>query len=136
MGRYRIRRKEEAEVSTESLNDIMFFLMLFFLIVSTLVNPNVIKLMLPNSKSSASQAKQPVTVSINKDKIIFVNKEQVNIEELEGRLQKETSLKDNPTVVLRIDQSLTIQDLVNVMQIGNQLKLKMVLATSQNSIKG
>jgi biopolymer transport protein ExbD len=129
MSRYRNRHKEGAEVSTESLNDIMFFLMLFFLIVSTLVNPNVIKLMLPNSKSSSSQAKQPVILSINKDKIIFVNNQQVNIENLKAKLSEVLNLKDNPTVVLRIDQTMTVQDLVNVMQIGNELKIKMVLAT-------
>ena len=129
MSRYRNRHKEGAEVSTESLNDIMFFLMLFFLIVSTLVNPNVIKLMLPNSKSNSSMAKQPVILSINKDKIIFVNNQQVNIEGLKSKLSEVLNLKDNPTVVLRIDQTLSIQDLVNVMQIGNELKIKMVLAT-------
>lgn len=129
MSRFRNRHKEGAEVSTESLNDIMFFLMLFFLIVSTLVNPNVIKLMLPNSKSNSSQAKQPTILSINKDKLIFVNNQQVNIENLKTKLAEVLNLKENPTVVLRIDQSLTVQDLVNVMQIGNELKIKMVLAT-------
>lgn len=129
MSRYKKRHKEGAEVSTESLNDIMFFLMLFFLIVSTLVNPNVIKLMLPNSKSNSSMAKQPIILSINKDKIIFVNNQQVNIEDLKSKLGEVLNLKENPTVVLRIDQTLTVQDLVNVMQIGNELKIKMVLAT-------
>ena len=127
MSKYRNRRKEEAEVSTESLNDIMFFLMLFFLIVSTLVNPHVIKLSLPNAKSSASQAKQPIVVSINKEKLIFVNNKQVGIESLESTLKNEASIKELPTIVLRFDQSLTVQDLVNVMDIGNKLKLKMVL---------
>jgi biopolymer transport protein ExbD len=136
MSRYRMRKKEEAEVATESLNDIMFFLMLFFLIVSTLVNPNVIKLMLPNSKSSASMAKQPITLTITKDKLIFLNSEKTSIliENLEERLQNLAELKENPTIVLRIDQNLSIQDLVNVLQIGNQLKVKMVLAT-ENSKK-
>lgn len=136
MSRYRIRKKEEAEVATESLNDIMFFLMLFFLIVSTLVNPNVIKLMLPNSKSSASMAKQPITLTITKDKLIFLNSEKTSIliENLEERLKNLAELKENPTIVLRIDQSLSIQDLVNVLQIGNELKVKMVLAT-ENSKK-
>ncbi len=136
MSRYRIRKKEEAEVATESLNDIMFFLMLFFLIVSTLVNPNVIKLMLPNSKSSSSMAKQPITLTITKDKLIFLNSEKTSIliENLEERLQNLAGLKENPTIVLRIDQNLSIQDLVNVLQIGNQLKVKMVLAT-ENSKK-
>lgn len=129
MSRYRRRQKEGAEVSTESLNDIMFFLMLFFLIVSTLVNPNVIKLALPNSKSSSSMAKQPIILSVDKDKLIFVNKQQVNIENLKSKLVQLIGDKENPTVVLRLDQSLSVQDLVNIMQIGNELKIKMVLAT-------
>lgn len=133
MSKYRNRRKEEAEVSTESLNDIMFFLMLFFLIVSTLVNPHVIKLSLPNAKSSASQAKQPIVVSINKEKLIFVNNKQVGIESLESTLKNEASIKELPTIVLRFDQSLTVQDLVNVMDIGNKLKLKMVLHINHKS---
>ena len=130
MSRYRRRHKEGAEVSTESLNDIMFFLMLFFLIVSTLVNPNVIRLSLPNSKSNSSLAKQPIILSVDKDKVIFVNKQQVNIEDLKSKLSSLMSNKENPTIVLRLDQSLTVQDLVNIMQIGNELKIKMVLATA------
>jgi biopolymer transport protein ExbD len=133
MSRYRLRKKEEAEVATESLNDIMFFLMLFFLIVSTLVNPNVIKLSLPNSKSSSSMAKQPITLTITQDKLIFLNseKQSIAVENLENRLLQLSELKDNPTVVLRLDQSLTVQDLVNVLQIGNKLKIKMVMATKE-----
>lgn len=130
MSRFRRRHKEGAEVSTESLNDIMFFLMLFFLIVSTLVNPNVIRLSLPNSKSNSSLAKQPVILSVDKDKVIFVNKQQVNIEDLRSRLNSLVGSMENPTIVLRLDQSLTVQDLVNIMQIGNELKIKMVLATA------
>ena len=129
MSRFRRRHKEGAEVSTESLNDIMFFLMLFFLIVSTLVNPNVIRLSLPNSKSNSSIAKQPIILSVDKDKVIFVNKQQVNIEDLKSRLNSLLRNMENPTIVLRLDQSLTVQDLVNIMQIGNELKIKMVLAT-------
>ena len=129
MSRFRRRHKEGAEVSTESLNDIMFFLMLFFLIVSTLVNPNVIRLSLPNSKSNSSLAKQPLILSVDKDKVIFVNKQQVNIEDLKSRLNSLLRNMENPTIVLRLDQSLTVQDLVNIMQIGNELKIKMVLAT-------
>ena len=130
MSRYRRRHKEGAEVSTESLNDIMFFLMLFFLIVSTLVNPTVIRLSLPNSKSNSSMAKQPIILSVDKDKVIFVNKQQVNIEDLKSKLSSLMTGKENPTIVLRLDQSLSVQDLVNIMQIGNELKIKMVLATA------
>lgn len=129
MSRFRRRHKEGAEVSTEAMNDIMFFLMLFFLIISTLVNPNVIRLSLPNSKSSNNFAKQPIILSVDKDKVIFVNKQQVNIEDLKSKLSSLVASIETPTIVLRLDQSLTVQDLVNIMQIGNELKIKMVLAT-------
>ena len=130
----RRRHREAAEVSTESLNDIMFFLLLFFLIVSTLVNPNVIKLFLPSAKQSPQMAKQPVTLNITADKQYYINKTPVAFDQLESSLKAEISKLDQPTVVLRLDKSLTIQDLADVMSIGEELKVKMVLA-SENSKK-
>lgn len=130
----RRRQRETAEVSTESLNDIMFFLLLFFLIVSTLVNPNVIKLFLPSAKQSPQMAKQPVTLNVTADKQYFINKNPVSFDQLESSLKTEISKLDQPTVVLRLDKSLTIQDLADVMSIGEELKVKMVLA-SENSKK-
>lgn len=131
-----LRRKvhEGAEVSTESLNDIMFFLLLFFLIVSTLVNPNVIKLFLPNAKQSQQMAKQQITLSVTAEKQYFINKRPVSFESLESEIVTSIAGLENPTVVLRFDKSLTIQDLSDVMAVGEKLKLKMVLA-SQNSSK-
>jgi biopolymer transport protein ExbD len=130
----RRRTRETAEVSTESLNDIMFFLLLFFLIVSTLVNPNVIKLFLPNAKQSNQITKQPITLSVTGDKLYYINKTPVPFELLESRLKTELGNFEQPTVVLRLDKSLTIQDLADVMAIGEKLKVKMVLA-SQNTSK-
>ena len=75
------------------------------------------------------QLEQPIILSVDKDKVIFVNKQQVNIEDLKSRLNSLLRNMENPTIVLRLDQSLTVQDLVNIMQIGNELKIKMVLAT-------
>ncbi len=130
----RRRQRESAEVSTESLNDIMFFLLLFFLIVSTLVNPNVIKLFLPSAKQSPQMAKQPVTLNVTADKQYYINKTPVSFDQLEGKLKEEIGKLDQPTVVLRLDKSLTIQDLADVMSIGEELKVKMVLA-SENTKK-
>ena len=131
-----LRRKshEGAEVSTESLNDIMFFLLLFFLIVSTLVNPNVIKLFLPNAKQDTQMAKQPITLSVTANLEYFINKEPVPFPILESRIKEEVAKLDQPTIVLRLDKSLTIQNLADVMAIGEKLKLKMVLA-SENKAK-
>ncbi len=131
--RLRKHRREHAEVSTESLNDIMFFLLLFFLIVSTLANPNVVKLTLPKSKQSTEMTKQPVTVSVTKERTYSIDKEPVLFEELEAALQAKLAGFDQPTVVLRFDQELSVQDLVDVLTIGNRLKVKMVLATQMPS---
>jgi biopolymer transport protein ExbD len=125
----RRKHKEGAEVATESLNDIMFFLLLFFLILSTLVNPSIIKLNLPDSKNSTTIEAQPVTVDVTKDLKYYIDNTQVDFGTLEIALQKALSKREKPTVVLRFDNSLTIQDLVDVMQIGNKLKIKMVMAT-------
>lgn len=125
------KKREGAELSAESLNDIMFFLLLFFLIVSTLANPNVIKLMLPSSKQSEQTSKKPVSISVTHDKRYYVEKQEVPFNELEAKLKSYLSRDEDPTVVLRLDQGLTIQDLTDVLQIGLNLKLKMVMATER-----
>ncbi len=118
-----------AEVYTGSLNDIMFFLMLFFLIISTLVNPSVIKLLLPKSPPAQTISKQQVSLSVDSEKNYYINNTQIKFEDLEAELIKSTTGKNDPTVVLRIDNALTIQDLVDILAIGNKIKVKMVLAT-------
>ena len=123
------RRKISSHVETGSMNDIMFFLMLFFLIVSTMVNPNVIKLMLPNAKSDVQMVKQPVTVSVNANGEYFVDKQPVSPENLESEIARAVNGIDQPTVVLRVDASLNVQKLVDILEIGNKLKVKMVMAT-------
>ncbi len=124
------RHKEGAEVSTESLNDIMFFLLLFFLIISTLANPSVIKLTLPNSKSAEQLQKQQVTVEVSADHQYVVNKTPIPFADLENALKIELAkIQSSPTVVLKFDNSLTVQDLADVMQVGYSLGVKMVLAT-------
>ena len=126
----RRRKREHAEVSTESLNDIMFFLLLFFLIVSTLANPNVVKLTLPSSKQSNQLQKQEVTLSITAEHQYSINKVPVPLEGLEQALRDAVAGLDQPTIVLRLDEALSVQDLVDVLTIGNHIKVKMVLATT------
>jgi biopolymer transport protein ExbD len=128
-----IKRKRhfKAEVSTSSLNDIMFFLLLFFLIVSSLANPNVIKLLLPNSKSAQNLNKQQITISITKDKKYFIDSRQINFNDIEPLLKARISSLHEPTVILRLENSLTVQDLVDVLEIGTRLKVKMVMATNK-----
>jgi biopolymer transport protein ExbD len=126
-----LRRKSKitAEVATSSMNDIMFFLMLFFLIMSTLLNPNVIKLTLPSSKHNQVLRQKEVSISITKDLQYFIDNQAVPFEQIETYLAVELQKSQGLTVILRCDSGIPVQELVNVLEIGNKLKVKMVLAT-------
>lgn len=120
-----------AEVFTSSMNDIMFFLMLFFIIISTLLNPSMIKVSLPNSRSSQTIQKKEINLTMTKEKIYFVNNTQVPFDDLESQLQKELARSPEAFIMLRFDNTLTIQDLVNVLSIGNRLSSKMIIAITK-----
>lgn len=123
-------KRFHAEVATSSLSDIMFFLLLFFLIISTLANPNVIRMTLPKSKTNEKTNKQLITLSITDEKRFFVDKEEVDFGQLEDRLLSKMNPDKQQTVVIRIPATLQVQDLVDVLQIGVKNKLKFVIATS------
>lgn len=123
-------KRFHAEVATSSLSDIMFFLLLFFLIISTLANPNVIKMTLPKSKTNEKTNKQLITISVTEEKKFFVDKEEVSFETLETTLLAKMSPSKEQTIVIRIPFNMQVQDLVDVLQIGVRNKLKFVIATS------
>ncbi len=132
------RRRDEAEVESSSLNDIMFFLMLFFLIASTLANPNVIQVALPKTKTTQNVTPKSVPLTVTADLRIFIEQEEIPYDQLETRLAElKTQLADpnNPeagmVIVLRLDKDLKVQNMVDVMQVGANLGIKMVLATDK-----
>ncbi|MEO8535000.1 MAG: biopolymer transporter ExbD [Flavobacterium sp.] len=124
------KRRFHAEVATSSLSDIMFFLLLFFLIISTLANPNVIKMTLPKAKSNEKTNKQLISLSVTEDKKFYIDKEPVDFENLESSLMSKIGADKQQTVVVRIPFNLQVQDLVDVLQIGVKNNLKFVIATS------
>lgn len=130
-----IRRTKHfaAEVSTSSLNDIMFFLLLFFLIISTLSNPNVIKILLPKADAAQTLSKQQITISVTDDKRYFIDKQEVPFDRLESELIDRIKDIPEPTVILRFSDKQDIQTLVSVLEIGARQKIKMVLATRKSS---
>ena len=125
----RRRKRPGAEVHTSAMNDIMFFLLLFFLIASTITNPNVVKLLLPRSDSGQSVSKKTITVSISKDLEYVVDKQTVPVEQLMATLQSFQGSAQELTIVLYVDRTVAIENVVNVMDIANKLKIKLVLAT-------
>ena len=128
-----LRKKKDltAEIFTSSMNDIMFFLMLFFILISTLLNPSMIKVSLPNSRSSQSIQKKEINLTMTKEKIYFVNNARVPFDALETQLKKELSLSPDAFIMLRFDNTLPIQDLVDVLSLGNRLGSKMIIATAK-----
>lgn len=125
------RHKKNAEMHNSALNDILFILLLFFLIVSTLANPNVIKLGLPKATSN-TKARQTVVVSINESKQYFVGTRQVPLERLKDSLVPALANENlEPTIVINAEKSVPIEYIVNVMEIANKLGAKVVLATKR-----
>jgi biopolymer transport protein ExbD len=128
-----LRKKKDftVEVFTSSMNDIMFFLMLFFIIISTLLNPSMIKVTLPSSRSSQSIQKKEINLTMTKEKVYFVNNTQVPFNGLEEQLKKELKLSPDAIIMLRFDKTLSIQDLVNVLSLGPRMNVKMIMATAK-----
>lgn len=121
------------KVYTESLNDIMFFLLLFFLIVATFANPNVIKLILPKATSSQTLSKKQITLSITSEKHYYIDNRPIIFAKLEDELVSIRTRINDPTILIRAESNLTIQDLVDVLEIGSRQQIRMILATEKDS---
>jgi biopolymer transport protein ExbD len=124
-------KRFHAEVATSALSDIMFFLLLFFLIISTLANPNVIKVPLPKSDANEKTNKQHVTLTVTMDKKYYIYKEEISKDQVEARLVSETKKLKDETVVLRIPKESQVQELVDLLGIGMKNNLKIIIATTE-----
>ncbi len=125
-------KRFHVEVATSALSDIMFFLLLFFLIISTLANPNVIKVPLPKSDANEKTNKQHVTLTVTEDKKYFVDKDEVTREGIEAKLLIETAKLNDETVILRIPKESQVQELVDLLGIGMKNNLKIIIATTED----
>ncbi len=94
-----------------------------------MVSPNVMKLLLPNANSGKAMSKQNITVSVSSDLEYYVDNKPVAFENLEATIIQSINKVDEPTVILKVDKSVQIQNLVDLLDIGNRNKIKMVLAT-------
>ncbi|MFN8355889.1 MAG: biopolymer transporter ExbD [Spirosomataceae bacterium] len=125
------RKRSQSFVEASSLSDILFFLLLFFLMISTMASPDAIKLFLPQSTTAKHIPKGTVSLSMNAQKQFFVSGRPVAFEELEQVLTTEAQKKDAETVVLRMDKTNNMQDLAQVYDVITKLNLKMVMATDR-----
>ncbi|TVR77059.1 MAG: biopolymer transporter ExbD [Chitinophagaceae bacterium] len=125
------RNRANATFNMSSLTDIIFLLLIFFMLTSTLVSPNALKLLLPSSKSQ-TMAKTTVSVSITENIDYYIGTRQIMADNLEEELLNELRGIEEPTVVLNAEKSVPIEYVVKVMDIANKLKVDMILATQPN----
>jgi biopolymer transport protein ExbD len=126
---FKKRKRGHVEVHTSALNDIMFFLLLFFLLASAVANPNVVKLFLPRSSSGQSIPQQTINVSITKDLEYFVEEKPVALADLYKSIEVYQRAAPELTIILYADRTIAIENVVEMTDIANKLKVKLVLAT-------
>ena len=108
-----------------SMTDIVFLLLVFFMLTSNA--PNALDLLLPKAKGKSTNT-QNVSITINKDLEYFVNNEQISKEYVEIELKKVLEGQDKPTIILRAEENVAIKEAVNVMDIANRNSYKVILA--------
>ena len=125
------RNKISAEFSMSSMTDIVFLLLVFFLLTSPAITPDALDLILPKAKGKSTN-KQNASVSITKDGAYYVNKERVSKISIEKELKNILEGQDEPSVILRAEEGVPIENVVLVLDISNKNNYKVVLAVRPN----
>lgn len=124
----RSRNKVSPNFNMSSMTDIVFLLLIFFMLTSTLVSPNAVKVLLPSS-SSREIVRQTVSVSITEDLRFFIEDQEVEFDLIEPMLVEKMGNNPENSIVLRSDKTVPIQEVMKVLNIANEHKFKLVLAT-------
>lgn len=125
------RNKITPDFNMSSMTDIVFLLLIFFMLASTLVTVNAIDIILPKA-SGKTENKRSVAVSIKKDLSYYIDQKRVGVSVLESELIAALSNEDKPTIVLRAEKSVPVDNVVKVMDIANRNKFKVILAVKPN----
>jgi biopolymer transport protein ExbD len=125
------RNKISPEFSMSSMTDIVFLLLVFFLLTSPAITPDALDLILPKAKGKSTNV-QKASVSITKDGAYYVNKERVTEYSIETELKTALAGQEEPTIILRAEEGVPIEDAVFVMDIANKNNFKVVLAVRPN----
>jgi biopolymer transport protein ExbD len=122
------RSKVSAEFNMSSMTDMVFLLLIFFMLTSTLVTTSALDVILPNSKAQTVK-KSTVTVTINPELQLSVNNDIVDVSQLEIAILEAAANDPEAVIILRADASVPTGETVRVMDIAYRNRLKMVLAT-------
>jgi len=121
------RNKVNPNFNMSSMTDIVFLLLIFFMITSTLVTTSALDILLPKA-SGKTENRQSTAVSITKNLTYYIDSKKVNENSLEQNLLKVLAGKDNPTIVLRAEEGVPIEKAVKIMDIANRNRFKVILA--------
>ncbi|MGV3598457.1 MAG: ExbD/TolR family protein [Bacteroidota bacterium] len=127
---FKRRSKVSTEFSLASMSDMIFLLLIFFLITSTMVSPNGVKIVLPKAGVQAP-VKQNVVVSVKPDLTIYINQEQTTIDRLPSQLQTELSGQQDPVVAIAADKTVPYEQVMEVIKVATKLKYKILLKTDK-----
>ena len=125
----RSKNKVSANFSMSSMTDIVFLLLIFFMLTSTLLSQNALKLLLPNSKARTLE-KQTISVSITPETEYFIEDQKFPFDQLENQLKQRLANEQEPAIILHADKTVDIEFAVKVMDIAYRNKYKVVLATN------
>ncbi|MFN4761681.1 ExbD/TolR family protein [Gillisia sp. Q332] len=123
----RSRNKISADFSMSSMTDIVFLLLIFFMLTSPAITPEALDLILPKASGKTTTV-QNISVSITKDLQFYINDKRVSSSALEGLLKQKLVGVEDPTIILRAEEGVPIEKAVNVMDIANRNRYKIVLA--------
>lgn len=126
------RNKVTPEFNMSSMTDIVFLLLIFFMLASTLVSTNAIDILLPKA-SGKTENKKSISVSITKDLNYYIDQKMVGESVLEYELKALLQDVKEPTIVLRAEKSVAVENVVKVMDIANRNKFKVILAVQPNN---
>lgn len=127
----RSRNKVSANFNMSSMTDIVFLLLIFFMLTSTLVSPNALKLLLPSSQAKTLE-KQTISISITEDIQFYINDKAVTEKTIEQELKLLYNNEKEPGIILHTDKTVPIKHVVKIMDIAYRNKYKIVLATKPN----
>lgn len=128
----RSKNKVNTNFNMSSMTDIVFLLLIFFIIASTLISPNSLDVLLPKANSNPKPRPQTVSVSITEDLKYYVNESETTKQEIEAQLLALVEGEEDPGIILKADKSVPIENVVVIMDIANRHQLKLVLATAPN----
>ncbi|MEK6546713.1 MAG: biopolymer transporter ExbD [Bacteroidota bacterium] len=132
---FRKREREASEVETGALADILFFLLMFFLMISTLASPDAIRLLLPKADSTkvTPPVVESIRVSVDANNNFFIdgNAQPFALDQVDGQLKEILKTKKANSLIISIDKSRTVQDLTDVYDLAAKNKLSMVMAAEK-----